>query len=145
MITLKPIDKSNWEACISLCVKPEQSEFVASNLYSIAEAQFLNGFSSMAIYSNQTLVGYALFGIDPDDHNYWIYRMMIDQHLQGHGYGLAAVRWIIDEIRNREDRTDAVLLGYNPDNEEARRLYARAGFKEEGMAPWGEMIAKYYL
>jgi len=67
---------------------------------------------------------------------------MIDEMYQGNGYGLIAVQMVIEEIRTRKDRTD-VLLGYKPENQQAKRLYSKAGFIEEGLAPWGEMIAKY--
>jgi diamine N-acetyltransferase len=143
MVRLQQINKDNWEECIALKPRPDQVGFIASNLYSIAQAQFLTGFSSMAIYLDQVMIGYTLFGIDPDDKNYWVYRFMIDERYQGKGYGLAAIRRVIDEVKHRQDRTAALFVGYKPENEQARRLYLRAGFKEEGMAPWGEMIAKY--
>jgi diamine N-acetyltransferase len=44
MLTLKPITKDNWEEAIELKVKEEQKLFMASNLYSIAEVQFLDQF-----------------------------------------------------------------------------------------------------
>jgi len=143
MIRLERIHKDNWEECAELEPAEEQQSLIAPNVYSIAEAQFLQGFSSVAIYKHETMIGYALYGIDPDDHNYWIYRFMIDRRFQGQGYGFLAVCSIIEEIRNRSDRTDVLVLGYKPENERARRLYSKAGFIEDGMAPWGEMIAKY--
>ncbi|XEC96613.1 GNAT family N-acetyltransferase [Paenibacillus tarimensis] len=143
MITLKTIDKSNWEECIQLKPRFEQVKFIASNLYSIAEAQFLDGFTTKAIYFDGTMVGFTMFGLDPDDGNYWIYRFMIDGRFQGRGYGYLAIQLVIGEINKRQDRTAVLMLGYKPDNEQARRLYAKAGFQEEGIAPWGEMLAKY--
>lgn len=145
MIRLAELHRDNWEACASLRVKPEQTGFIASNLHSIAEAQFLQGFSSLAVYQEEALVGYALFGLDPDDGMYWIYRLMIEESYQNLGYGLAAIRQIIEVIANRTDRSSVIRLGCNPSNEPARRLYAKAGFVEEGIAPWGEMIASYPL
>ncbi len=44
MLILKPIIKGNWEEAIQLKVKEEQKPFMASNLYSIAEVQFLDQF-----------------------------------------------------------------------------------------------------
>lgn len=145
MISLHHINKANWEACISLKPKPEQQRHIASNVYSIAEAQFLDGFSSMAIYHEETMIGYTLYGIDPDDHHYWVYRLMIDERYQGNGYGFEAINKIIDQIRNSGDYTDVIVLGYSPENEPAKRLYLKAGFVEQGLAPWGEMIATYKL
>ncbi|MMZ63420.1 Spermine/spermidine acetyltransferase [compost metagenome] len=109
MIRLKEVCKDNWEECISLKPKQEQMELIASNLYSIAEAQFLAGFSSKAIYQQDIMVGYTLFGVDPDDQNYWIYRFMIDERYQRKGYGLEAITKLIDEIRNRKDRTEILV------------------------------------
>ena len=143
MILLKAIDKSNWEECIQLKSSPNQKGFIASNLYSIAEAQFLEGFNTKAIYCGEIMIGFTMFGLDPDDGNYWIYRFMIDERFQGRGYGHQAMQLVISEIRNANDRTSIVMLGYKPDNERAKKLYAKTGFKEEGMAPWGEMLAKY--
>jgi diamine N-acetyltransferase len=35
-LTLRPITVENWEQCIALKVKPEQTYAVSSNLYSLA-------------------------------------------------------------------------------------------------------------
>ncbi|MFD0618931.1 GNAT family N-acetyltransferase [Paenibacillus sp. GCM10027629] len=145
MITFQAIDKANWQECINLKLKKEQEQFIASNLYSIAQVQFLERFEAKAIYDEQQMVGFTLFGLDSDDDNYWIYRFMIDERFQGRGYGTAAFNSIIDHIRQREDRTDVLMISYAPTNEQARRLYAKAGFTELGIMPWsnGEVVAKY--
>ncbi|MGR7910164.1 GNAT family N-acetyltransferase [Lysinibacillus capsici] len=143
MISLKIIDQNNWEECINLKLKQEQQGFIASNLYSIAESKFLPYMDIKSIYFEEKLIGFAMYGIDSDDHNYWIYRFMIDERFQGQGYGKYAMKLIIEDIRSRNDCTDVIWLGYQPENELARRLYASVGFEEVGMAPWGEMLAKY--
>lgn len=143
MISLQAIDEQNWEDCIALKPTEEQKSFIASNLYSIAQAQFLSGFSSMGIFKDNVMIGYALYGLDSDDSNYWIYRFMIDERYQRNGYGLIAINRVIEEVRARKDRSDVLFIGYQPKNEIAKRLYLKAGFEEEDMAPWGEMIAKY--
>ena len=143
MISLKSIDQSNWEDCIQLKPKQVQEGFIASNLYSIAESKFSPHMKIKAIYCGEMLIGFAMYGIDSDDGNYWIYRFMIDEQFQGRGHGKSAMKLIIEDIRSRDDRTDVIWLGYQPDNEQARKLYASMGFEEEGIAPWGEMLAKY--
>lgn len=145
MITLQAVTKQNWEECAHLQPKPEQKKFISSNLYSIAEAQYLEGFVTMAIYKDNVMIGFTLFGLDPDDRNYWIYRFMIDERFQGQGYGYQAMLLVIDEIRTRTNRTDVIMLGYHPDNEQARKLYAKSGFKELELASWGEMLAVYHF
>ncbi|KOP67472.1 spermidine acetyltransferase [Bacillus sp. FJAT-18019] len=136
MIRLQPIDKDNWTECIKLNAKPEQEKFIASNLYSIAQFQFLEHFEAMAIYDDQTMVGFTLYGLDSDDGNYWIYRFMIDGNHQQKGYGRQALQFIIQEIRNKPDRTDVLMLSFDPKNELARQLYVKAGFEEIGVMPW---------
>lgn len=116
---------------------------MVSNLYSIAECQFLDGFVSKTIYNDDVLIGFTMFGLDPDDGNYWVYRFMIDERFQGRGHGYHAMLLVIDEIRKASDRTDVIMIGYKPDNELARKLYRKSGFREEGISPWGEMLAKY--
>lgn len=147
MIRLQPVDKDNWTECIKLKAKPDQEGFIASNLYSIAQYQFLEHFKAMVIYHDQTMVGFAMYGLDSDDGNYWIYRYMIDAHHQGKGYGKQALRFIIEEIRNKPDRTNVLMLSFDPKNERARQLYVKAGFEEIGVMPWsmGESAAKLIL
>jgi diamine N-acetyltransferase len=142
-ISLGIVKKSNWEECIQLKVRKDQEGNIASNLYSIAEAQFLNGFICNAIYLDEAMIGFVMYGIDPDDINYWIYRFMIDEKYQNNGYGKKAMQLVVEEINKQEHKTDKLLLGYNPSNEAARRLYRAVGFVETGIAPWGEMIAQY--
>lgn len=136
MIRLQPIDKDNWNECIKLKAKPDQEKFIASNLYSIAQVQFLEHFEAMAIYDDQTMIGFTLYGLDSDDGNYWIYRFMIDGNHQRKGYGRQALQFIIEEIRNKPDRTDVLMLSFDPKNDQARQLYVKAGFEEIGVMPW---------
>lgn len=143
MIRLMEVNQGNWEKCIQLKPKREQKTFIASNLYSIAESKFLPDFMIRAIYDDEIVVGFAMYGKDPDDGNYWIYRLMIDERFQGCGYGKEALLLIIQDIKSMPDRTDVILLGCNPDNDGARVFFSKAGFKEVGLAPWGEMLAKY--
>ncbi|MFC3787407.1 GNAT family N-acetyltransferase [Paenibacillus sp. GCM10012307] len=68
---------------------------------------------------------------------------MLDRHFQRQGYGQRAMQYVIEDIGSRTDKTDVILLGYHPDNTQARALYAKLGFEEEGIAPWGEQVARY--
>ncbi len=146
MLTLKPITKDNWEDAIELKVKEDQKHFMASNLYSIAEVQFLDQFQASGIYDGEQMVGFAMYGIDPDDNNYWIYRLMIDEEHQGKGFGTEAVKLIIDEIKRINTAgIPLIMIGYNQENAGARATYIKAGFVETEVAPWGEQLAAYRL
>lgn len=143
MISLREIDRSNWEDIIHLSLKEEQQHFMASNLYSLAEVQFLPGFMTRGVYLKDQAIGFLMFGIDPDDHNYWIYRFMIDKQFQGKGYGKAAMKLLIELIEGMNNSGKVIMIGYDPDNIGARKLYASVGFEKRGIADWGEELAQY--
>ena len=145
-IYLQPIDKSNWEEAISLSVKEEQQTLIASNLYSIAEVQFLDNFYAKGIYLDEKMIGFTMFGIDSDDNNYWIYRLMIDKKFQGKGIGKQAIHLVIDEIRrNNNANISIIMIGYAPENFTAKFLYKKVGYIETELSSWGEQLAKYSL
>jgi len=145
-VTLKPITNENWKEAIDLTVKEEQKRFVASNLYSIAELQFLENFKASGIYNEEKMIGFAMYGIDPDDNNFWIYRLMLDQAYQGKGIGAESVKVIVEEIKCiNSANIPLIMIGYHPENDGARFAYKKAGFVETEVAPWGEQLAAYNL
>ncbi|CAM3650130.1 MULTISPECIES: GNAT family N-acetyltransferase [Paenibacillus] len=143
MISLHAINKNNWEDCIRLKPKAEQAKWIAPNLYSIAEAQFMEGFRTRAIYHDEDMIGFVMYGVHTYDDNYWIYRFMIDEHYQGLHYAKPALRLVLEEIRSAPDQTKHVMLCYKKENERAERLYLQTGFRKAGIAPWGDMMARY--
>ena len=145
MLHLKMITKDNWWKAISLRVREDQVKFVASNAVSLAQLNFLKNFYAKGIYHGEEMIGFTLFGIDEDDHEYWIYRMMIDQKHQGKGYGIKAIKLVIDDIRNiKEDRHQTITLSYVPTNEHAKRVYEKAGFQEiDGLIIHDEQVSRF--
>ncbi|MEM7132169.1 MAG: GNAT family N-acetyltransferase [Chloroflexota bacterium] len=128
MIQLKPIAVGNWQAVIALKLAPDQQDFVPSNLYSIAEAQFYPDAQSRAIYNLiEEIVGYALYGRDVSTGKWKVFRIMIDAHYQGQGYGKAAMAAIIQEI-SAKPRGNQILIRYQKENTVAKRLYTELGF-----------------
>src|SRR6185437_8685018 len=103
MLHLKAITKDNWIKAISLRVREDQVNFIASNVFSLAQLNFLENFHAKGIYLGEEMIGFTLYGLDEEDHEYWIYRMMIDQKHQGKGFGKAAIRLVIDDIRGIKD------------------------------------------
>ncbi|WP_449539801.1 GNAT family N-acetyltransferase [Ferdinandcohnia sp. Marseille-Q9671] len=143
-VTLQKITRENWEECIELKVSEAQKSFVAPTVYSIAEVQFLPNFEALAIYADDKMVGFVMFGLDEDDHNYWVYRLLVDERFQGKGYGTNALLQVIERIKEKPDANE-IIIGYKPENIEAERTYLRVGFQSKGMAPWGEKLVNYML
>ena len=142
-ITFRPVTRANFSAVVELTVAPEQTEFVASNLYSLAEAAIEPTWTPLAIYAGDDLVGFALFGRD-ETGSWWIMRYMIDAQHQGRGYGTAALPKLIDLMIERHGCGE-IFLGYEPSNDVAERLYARMGFVPTGEMVGSEMVARLGL
>jgi diamine N-acetyltransferase len=143
-ITFRPVTRANFSAVVELTVAPEQTEFVASNLYSLAEAAIEPTWTPLAIYAGDDLVGFALFGRDDETGSWWIMRYMIDAQHQGRGYGTAALPKLIDLMIERHGCGE-IFLGYEPSNDVAERLYARMGFVPTGEMVGSEMVARLGL
>lgn len=60
MISLRPVDSSNYRECIDLRVARDQERFVASNVQSLAEAYvWREGAEPYAVYSDDEMIGFA--------------------------------------------------------------------------------------
>jgi diamine N-acetyltransferase len=150
MPEIRPVTKDNWKELIRLKVREDQTGFVASNLYSIAESQF--GFddddgnhwdtSACGIYDdNGKPVGFLMYG-----NNFlgsrlqaFIFRLMVDESYQSMGYGRFGMNWILKQFE-KDGRIKGLGISYEPENEVGRKLYASLGFVETG-----EMLGKEVL
>ena len=146
MLRLVEIDRYNYLPVLDLRVSPEQESFVASNQYSLAQAYAQPECVPLALYAENKPVGFAMYALDEDDHQYWIYRLMIDQRHQHNGYGRAAMELLIDRIRGLSDEEHAcVLISFEPENQIARRLYESLGFLPDGRIMYGEVVYRLAL
>jgi diamine N-acetyltransferase len=150
MISLRPIDSSNYRECIELSVAPDQQRFVASNLHSLADAYvWREAAEPYAVYSGDEMVGFALLfpladGAEDSipepgtERGYILVRLMIDDRFQGRGYGRAALDAIAELVRDRGLPT--LRLSVVPENVQALELYRRNGFAETGEVDGGEIV-----
>lgn len=133
MITLKPLDKTNWQKVANLQLTEEQKDNLPNNLHSIAELQFYPQTKAVVIYNNDdTAVGFATFGMPVEEKAPKIFRLMIDKDYQGKGYGKQAARVIIKDLLINADE---VQVCYNPNSDFLKRFYSSLGFKEKGILP----------
>jgi diamine N-acetyltransferase len=142
MVSLREITGENFWDCIELEVAEDQKEFVTSNAVSLAQSKFQPECIPLGIYSDDEMVGFAMYCIDTDDGEYWIYRMMIDRRHQGKRYAKQALGLLVQRIK--EDYTrHCVLLGVHRESVEAVALYEGFGFKFTGQIFGAEHIMKY--
>ena len=156
MISLRPVDATNYRELIELSVAPEQQGFVASNVQSLADAYVWRAAAEpYAVCSDDEVVGFALlfpFAEDVDDESIpepgteqgmVLVRLMIDARFQGRGYGRDALEAVVATVRDRGLPT--VRLSVVPENEQALEFYRRNGFAETGAVHGGEVVMERQL
>ncbi len=127
-ITLRPLDRDNWQECINLTPAPEQEAFLPSNLFHVAEARFYPEWTLSGVYADSRMVGFAMYGLDPDDGTVNLLHFMIDGKEQGKGYGKAALDELLRKIHQDYPGQD-VWLSLHPQNTAAVQLYKSYGFE----------------
>ena len=151
-LEFRPVTLDNWESLIDLQVREDQRDFVASNLYSIAESKFGvedEGHWDLfpyGLYVDGKPVGFAMTGLNLDHprRQGLILRLMVDERYQGMGYGREAMQVMVDMFR-AEARVKALMISYEPENHVARKLYANFGFIETGEMIDHEVVAELRL
>jgi diamine N-acetyltransferase len=139
MPEIRLVTKDNWRELIKLQVREDQKHFVASNLYSIAQAQFGDEYEghwnlhAFGIYDGDVPVGFLMYGLNfsHPQQQAFIQRLMVDEKFQGQGYGKFGMEWML-ELFHADERIKEVGISYEPENEGARKLYASLGFTETG-------------
>ena len=142
MVQLREITRENYMECINLKVAQAQQHFVASNAFSLAQAAYQNEYVPLAIYNGEQMVGFLMHGIDSDDDQHWICRLMVAQQYQKSGYGRAAMCLIMQKIQQDKAR-NKILISFEPDNSVAQNLYASLGFRHTGKVIEGETVMQY--
>ncbi|HET8726248.1 MAG TPA: GNAT family N-acetyltransferase, partial [Alphaproteobacteria bacterium] len=94
-VSVERVTLDEHDAVLSLRPFPHQESFIASNEDSLDEAESNPACVPLIIRAAGEPVGFAMYALDEDDGNYWIYRLMIDARHQGKGYGSAALIRII--------------------------------------------------
>lgn len=136
------MDRENFVECVGLRVAPGQEGFVASNVYSLAQSKVEPQCVPLAIYADDEMVGFAMYGLE-DDGEVWIHRFMISAYHQGKGFGRASIEALISLIREQTDRdATTIKLSYEPENSPAERLYESLGFRRTGQVVEGEIVSR---
>ena len=141
MVRFVAIDRHNYLSVLDLSVGEEQRRFVASNMYSLAQAFVQPECIPLALYAENRPVGFVMYALDEDDHEYWIYRLMIDKRYQRRGYGREAMRMLIERIQADENHR-VIYISFEPENLPAQTLYESLGFVPDGRIEYGEVVYK---
>jgi diamine N-acetyltransferase len=143
-VSLRQITPENFDECINLKVARGQENFVAPNVKSIAQSKIYPTMNISAVYDEDEMVGFVMFGLDPDDQKYYLVRLMVDEKHQGRGYGKAATLEVINQLKQVGDCRE-VYLSFVPENAGAERLYKSIGFEPTGEISQGEVVMRFII
>ncbi len=140
-VTLREITMDSFRECIKLTVAETQQGFVASNMYSLAEAQADGVSHPRAIYADERMVGFIMFDFEPKEDRGYISRLMIAEKHQRNGYGREAMQQVIDEFK-RNPACKEIQTAVVPENVAAAALYRSLGFEPTGELDEGEAVLR---
>lgn len=129
MVHLVDVGPDNWR--LGLRVSESQKRYVADSVGILARAYAYRDLRSRAfvICDGDIPVGMGLYYDLPDMECCDFSQLFIDGRFQGNGYGQAAARLVLNEMR-RDGRYSKVDLCYVEGNLAAKRLYEELGFVE---------------
>jgi diamine N-acetyltransferase len=145
-VTLREINRDNWRECVRIKVEPEQTQFVASNVFSLAQSKYEPECVPLAVYDDEQMVGFVMYR--PEDHGlakvWFIDRLLIGAEHQKKGYGRAAMQVLIERLRS-QNGYNAILISFVPGNDVAQKLYSSLGFEDTGEIEDGELVYRLGL
>jgi len=156
MVELRKVTADNFRDVIKLQLAEGQDQFVAPNIYTLAEAYVaLSNDTDVpmmyAIFDDAELVGFiGMAYTRPKDGSalgvYEMYRFMIDKRYQGKGFGRAALTKAIELLETRpHGPASHIVTSFVPGNDVAKGLYLSLGFVETGELDEEELVAKYEM
>jgi len=138
-ITVRPLNRFNWEAATQLELHEYQSDFMPPILHSIAQSKF-EDLEPMGIFAGDDLVGFAMYG------NFsgicWINRIMLDKTHQEKGYGKKALQLILDKIKTRPNCQE-IRTSFVRANALAEYFFGSMGFQRIADGLDGEIVMRW--
>lgn len=147
-IELIDLTEDNMKQCFELKVARSQMQYIASNEDSWRAAKENEKVARpFVIYCDNKIVGFTMLAFDaeyedPND-RYWLWRFMIDEKLQGNGYGTAALQVIIQYFRDHG--ANNIRLSTKGTNTAALSMYRKAGFHDTGEMNDEEIVLQLSL
>ena len=143
-MNLDAVGAGNWRACTALEVEQSQQRFVAPVGFYLALCAYGESpWQPLAVRGGDEVVGFVMWGIDPEDESFWIGGLVIDRRHQRRGYGRAVVAQLLERAASDGHREAA--LSYDPQNTLVQSLYSSMGFVETGELVDNEAVARRQL
>lgn len=145
MIHFRDIDDTNEWRVKEVKLKPEQETFIESVEECLEEASMYSEWQPIAIYNEDEVIEFAMYGsFGPNKHT-WIDRIIIDEKQQGKGFGRIAMKKLIPIVAEKYG-VDVIYLSIVEENRVAYHLYTSIGFEYMNERdPNGQLIFKYEI
>jgi diamine N-acetyltransferase len=148
VIELRPLTESNREAVEALRVAPSQQRFVSSVVDSLREAGEHPDAHAIywAVYADETPVGFVMIADEvtgPDYIEHFLWKLLIDERHQRHGYGTATLDLVVDYFRERD--VEALTTSAVPGDGSPIAFYERYGFERTGEIFHDEVVLRLNL
>jgi diamine N-acetyltransferase len=138
-------EKTVGQICdLSDTLSEQQQKMVAPNARSIAQAHFSDKAWFRAIYADETPVGFIMLEDNPEEGEYFLWRLMIAGPHQGKGYGRRAVQLLVEYVKTRPE-ADELLTSYVPIEGGPEGFYLKLGFEPTGEVDGGEVVMRLRL
>lgn len=144
-ITLRELTDDNRERVIALRLAPGQEHYVSTVSESLHEADENPQGRPWyrAVYAGDEPVGFVMVSWDcapgPGIIGPWfLWKLLIDERQQRHGYGRAVVETVADLVR--AEGADRLLTSYVPGDAGPSGFYERIGFVPTGEVDEGEIV-----
>ena len=145
-VHFKNIDDTNEYKVRTIKLKPGQDKFIETVDECLKEAENFHEWHPVAIYYDDEIIGFAMYGSFGLNKDTWIDRIMIDEKHQGKGYGKLAMIKLIDVV-SKEYGVNVIYLSITEENRAAYTLYKNIGFEfmNERDPNNGELLFKYTI
>jgi diamine N-acetyltransferase len=116
---------------LSNTLTPPKKFMVAPNAVSIAQAYFSERAWFRAIYAGDAPVGFIMLHDDPEEPEYFLWRLMVSEQYHGRGFGRRAIELLVDYVKTRPGaKVLETSCGQGPGSPEG--FYKRIGFERNG-------------
>ncbi|MGL5314416.1 MAG: GNAT family N-acetyltransferase [Peptostreptococcaceae bacterium] len=129
-LTIRNINKNNFEEIIKLKVSKEQVNYIETIEACLKEAREYPVYKPVAIYDKEKAIGFAMYGLFIDEGEsgrVWLDRFLISKENQGKGYGKESIKVLINHLY-KEYNYKKIYLSVYDNNEGAIGLYLKIGF-----------------
>ncbi len=143
VVSLRELTQETVRAYCALKTADSQTRFVAPIAVSIAQAYFHPEAWFRGIVAGEEPVGFVMLSVKPEEPKYEVWRLSIDERHQRRGYGAAAMKLVIEQVRAWG--ATELFLSYVPGDGEPEPFYRRLGFTPTGTMDGDEIVMRLPL